>query len=195
MTAIFFAKPGRDSVGESEYKRYEAFANAHGFSEGSVRFGDALYDTQPCYFKRIGEKDFCVFCENIKGKDFLLFGKINENIATESEKKERITDLLDYALDVAVAIDGDDEVVRLFWHNGGDIPNGYEQWANQEISGRCEYGNWRLALLSSTRNGIFNFDDIGANKLGEALEDESKFGEWVDELGNKLKGGRGDGRR
>ena len=193
MTAIFFAKPGKDAIGESEYERYGAFATAHGFSKGTVRFGDALYDTQPCYFKRIGENDFCVFCENIKAKDFLLFGKTNENKVTESEKKERITDLLDYALDVAVAIDGDDEVVRLFWHNGGDIPNGYEQWADQEIRGRYEYGNWRLALLSSARNGIFNLDDIGGNKLSEALEDELKFGKWVEELGKKLKGGCDDG--
>ena len=194
MTAIFFAKPGKDSSGKSEYERYEAFAQKHMFEEKKkVHLGDAQYDTQQCYYKRISDNDVCVFCENIKGEDFLLFKNCSTIEQMKEQRQERIWDLLEYGRNIVVAVEGDAEVVKLFWHNGNDIPIGCEEWAESEIKDCEGFENWSLALLSSVRNSIFDLYNLDKSIFQDVLDNETKFREWIDGLDKKLRGVSGDG--
>lgn len=184
MTAIFFAKSEEYSEGIKEYERYIKFAEAHRFSKGRITYGKKAGDNQPCWFKRIGGNDFCVFCQSTKGKDFLLF----DNFVKDDTRKKRVWALMRYGLQAALSNNADTSCVRLFWHDGISIPDGYEQWANRKIQECNGYGNWSLALLSSARNETFNLEDIENTDLNDAFDSESDFEKKIKELSDKLRG-------
>ena len=184
MTAIFFAKSEEYSEGTKEYERYEKFAVAREFSKGRITYGKKPGDNQPCWFKHIGGNDFCVFCQSTKGKNFLLF----DNFAKDDIRKKRVWALMRYGLQAALSNNADTSCVRLFWHDGISIPDGYEQWANGKIQECNGYGNWSLALLSSERNETFNLEDIENTDLKDAFDSESDFEKKIKELSDKLRG-------
>lgn len=180
MTAIFFAHYEK----EDACKRYEEFAKAKGFSMGRITYGNKPGDNQPCLFKSIGENGTVIICQNAKGKDFLLF----ENFVKDENRKKRIWALMRYGVFAALSNNADKDCVRLFWHNGNIIPDGYEAWANAVIADCNGFGNWKLALLASARHDKFNLDDIGKSIHDEDLESEDAFVNWINNLDKTLWG-------
>ena len=181
MTAIFFAQYD----GEDACERYDELAKEKGFSSGRIVYGKKPGDNQPCLVKRIGEKCTIIICQNVKGRDFLLFDNFNkEDVA----RKKRIWALMRYGMCAAVSNEADTDCVRLFWHNGNIIPDDYEKWANEVISECNGYVGWRLALLASARSEIFNLNDIGKSIHDKDLESEEAFVNWINNLVKTLWG-------
>ena len=184
MTAIFFARA--DS--SDEYKQYEEFAENHDFIKRNIMYGDKRSDSQLCWFRLVGEDDACVLCQSAKGEDFLLFNGFNQ----DDSRKKRIWALMNYGKRIATSNNADRRCVYLFWHNGRDIPKGYEAWANAVIKECKGFEAWRLALLSSAREGAFDLRSIGTAISKDAFNSGVDFRKWINELDVKLRGVFGD---
>ncbi len=180
MTAIFFSRSDLD------FDAFKEYANENKFFEVQISNADNFNARQTAYVKKIGNHSWIAFLKNIRKEDFLCFGEIKTQTERLDFPLEHLDSLIDYVSDVIYCMSAEDESVRIFWHNGHDIPNGYEAWANMTMQKSEGYEEWKMALLSSTRNASFNLTNLDKDIPKENLLDEERFCKWADELISKL---------
>lgn len=181
MIAFFIARadvePSGETVRVTEFARYRQ-AMAGMPIEEYTSCDEIICNRRKYLVKHVGEQSACVICESLapRGGRMLRFNQNEDEILRLSSVVERVTAITD-------TLNVKSDKTWIFLHNGGDIPSGYEVWANNMLHEADGYAEWNIALLSGQRDRCF---DLEAMQLREHLDSELNFENWADDLGAAL---------